>query len=135
MSDETVMLLRLLLACGLGMAIGVEREMAGKPAGFRTHALVCLGAALFALVSIYAFETGADSARVAAGVVTGVGFLGAGAIFLQKEGAVAGLTTAATIWTVAAIGLAAATGLYWIAVVTTALTLILLQSDRIFRRH
>jgi putative Mg2+ transporter-C (MgtC) family protein len=134
MSDETVMMLRLLLACGLGMAVGVEREIAGKPAGFRTHALVCLGAALFALVSIYAFETGADRARVAAQVVTGVGFLGAGAIFLQKEGVVAGLTTAATIWTVAAIGLASATGLYWIAIVTTLLTLILLQSDRIFRR-
>ena len=134
MSDETVMLLRLLLACGLGMAIGIEREIAGKPAGFRTHALVCLGAALFALVSVYAFETGADRARIAAQVVTGVGFLGAGAIFLQKEGVVAGLTTAATIWTVAAIGLAAATGLYWVAVATTVITLILLQSDRIFRR-
>lgn len=134
MSDETLMLLRLLLACGLGMAIGVEREIAGKPAGFRTHALVCLGAALFGLVSIYAFDTSADSARVAAQVVTGVGFLGAGAIFLQREGVVAGLTTAASIWTVAAIGLASATGLYWIAIVTAALTLILLQSDRIFKR-
>lgn len=135
MSDDVIMILRLLLACGLGGAVGVERELAGKPAGFRTHTLVCLGACLFALVSIYAFETGADRARVAAGVVTGIGFLGAGAILLQERGVISGLTTAATIWTVAAIGLATATGLYWVAIVTTALSLILLQSDRIFKRH
>lgn len=131
MSDEPLMLLRLLLACALGMAIGIERELAGKPAGFRTHTLVCIGAALFALVSIYAFDTGADIARVAAGVVTGIGFLGAGAIIHVEGGIVAGLTTAATIWTVAAIGLATATGLYWLAVLATALALLLLRSDHI----
>lgn len=135
MSDEVLMLLRLLLACGLGMAIGLEREFAGKAAGFRTHTLVCLGAALFTLVSIYAFGTSADIARVAAGVVAGIGFLGAGAIIHREGGSVEGLTTAASIWAVAAIGLAAASGLYWPAVLATALALLLLQSDRLIKRR
>ena len=134
MSEEGVMLLRLLLACGLGMVVGLEREFAGKQAGFRTHTLVCLGAALFALVSIYAFETGADIARVAAGVVTGIGFLGAGAIIYREGGTVEGLTTAASIWAVAAIGLATATGLYWLAGLATVLTVLLLRSDRLLKR-
>ena len=107
------------------MAIGLERELAGKVAGLRTHLLVCLGAALFTLVSIYAFEI--DTDRVAAGVVTGIGFLGAGAIIHREGGIVAGLTTAASIWMVAAIGVAAAAGLYWLAVVAMALTLIVLR--------
>jgi len=134
MSDEVLMLLRLLLACGLGMTVGLERELAGKAAGFRTHTLVCLGAALFALVSIYAFETGADIARVAAGVVTGIGFLGAGAIIHREGGTVEGLTTAASIWAIAAIGLTAATGLYWLACLATVLTLLLLRSERLIKR-
>jgi putative Mg2+ transporter-C (MgtC) family protein len=134
MSDEVLMLLRLLLACGLGMAIGLERELAGKAAGFRTHTLVCLGAALFTLVSIYAFGTGADIARVAAGVVAGIGFLGAGAIMHREGGSIEGLTTAASIWAVAAIGLAAASGLYWPAVLATALALLLLRSERLIKR-
>lgn len=125
MSEEILMLLRLLLACGLGMAIGLERELAGKAAGLRTHVLVCVGAALFTLVSIYAFEV--DMARIAAGVVTGVGFLGAGAIIQREGGIVEGLTTAASIWAVAAIGLTAASGLYWLAVLATAMALLLLR--------
>lgn len=135
MSVEAVMILRLLLACGLGMAVGLEREFAGKAAGFRTHTLVCLGAALFTLVSIYAFGTSADIARVAAGVVAGIGFLGAGAIIHREGGSVEGLTTAASIWAVAAIGLAAASGLYWPAVLATALALLLLRSDRLIKRR
>jgi len=138
MSDEVLMLLRLLLACGLGMAVGLERELAGKAAGFRTHTLVCLGAALFTLVSLYAFETdviGTDISRVAAGVVTGVGFLGAGAILHSDGGIIKGLTTAASIWAVAAIGLTAASGLYWLAGLATALVLLLLRSDRFFKRE
>ena len=135
MSDEVLMLLRLLLACGPGMAIGLEREFAGKAAGFRTHTLVCLGAALFTLVSIYAFGTGADIARVAAGVVAGIGFLGAGAIMHREGGSIEGLTTAASIWAVAAIGLTAASGLYWLAGLATALVLLLLRSDRFFKRE
>lgn len=133
MSEEILMLLRLLLACALGMVVGLEREFAGKTAGFRTHTLVCVGAALFTLVSIYAFE--ADMARVAAGVVTGVGFLGAGAIIHREGGSIEGLTTAASIWAVAAIGLTAASGLYWLAVLSTALALLLLQSDRLIKRR
>lgn len=132
MSEEILMLLRLLLACALGMAVGLERELAGKAAGFRTHTLVCLGAALFTLVSIYAFS--ADMARVAAGVVAGVGFLGAGAIMHREGGIIAGLTTAASIWAVAAIGLAAASGLYWLAGLATALALLLLRfPERLFK--
>ena len=120
------MALRLLLAAVLGAGIGFQRERAGKPAGLRTHMLICIGSALFALVSAYGFGLGADLSRVAAGVVTGIGFIGAGAIIHGGEGIVAGLTTAASIWSVAAIGLAAGTGLYLLAVVTTTLVLIVL---------
>ena len=135
MPEEAVMVLRLLLAGGLGSVMGLERELAGKMAGLRTHLLVCLGAALFTLVSIYAFEASSDTSRVAAGVVTGIGFLGAGAIIHRDGGIVAGLTTAASIWMVAAVGVAAAAGLYWIAVVATFFALIVLRlPDGVFKR-
>lgn len=117
-------ILRLLLAAALGAVIGYQRERAGKPAGLRTHILICVGAALFTVTSIYAFR--ADTARVASGIVAGVGFLGAGAIIRGGEGIVAGLTTAATIWIVAGIGLASGAGLYLISAVTTAIVLIVL---------
>ncbi len=120
------MVLRLLLATVLGAIIGYQRERAGKPAGLRTHILICVGAALFTIASIYGFGTSGDAARVAAGVVAGIGFLGAGAIIRGGEGIVAGLTTAATIWAVAGIGLAAGAGLYIISAVTTAIILIVL---------
>jgi putative Mg2+ transporter-C (MgtC) family protein len=124
MAVELQMVLRLLLAAGLGGAIGYQREKAGKPAGLRTHILICIGAALFTVASLYGFGLTADVSRVAAGVVIGVGFIGAGAIIRRDEGGiVAGLTTAATIWAVAAIGLAAGAGLYLVAGVTTAITL------------
>jgi len=110
MPDELVMALRLVLAAALGAVIGYQRERSGKPAGLRTHMLICVGSALFTVASIYGF--GADIARVAAGIVTGVGFLGAGAILHREGGIVAGLTTAATIWVSAAIGLTAGAGLY-----------------------
>jgi putative Mg2+ transporter-C (MgtC) family protein len=113
------MILRFLLAVGLGAGIGYQRERAGKAAGMRTLILVSAGAALFTLVSIFGFGTeGVDISRVAAGVVVGVGFIGAGVILRgQREEEVAGLTTAATIWIAAAIGLAAGAGLYLIAVI------------------
>lgn len=110
---------RLVLAGGLGGMIGLERETLNRPAGLRTHMLVSLGAALVVLVSMYGFldiknrlpNTTYDAARVAAQVVSGIGFLGAGTI--MREGAtVRGLTTAASLWTVAGIGLAAGTGMY-----------------------
>ena len=120
------MLLRLLLAAALGAVIGYQRERAGKPAGLRTHVLICVGAALFTIASLYGFGAGADPARVAAGIVAGIGFLGAGAIMRTGEGIVAGLTTAATIWVVAAIGLAVGAGLYLASAVASALTLVVL---------
>lgn len=121
MSPLLEMLLRLLLAAALGAAIGYERERHGKAAGLRDHILISVGAALFTLASIFGFGAGADSSRVAAGVVAGVGFIGAGVIFRGGEG-VAGITTAASIWVAAAIGLAAGAGLYLISAAATAIT-------------
>ena len=126
MSIEVEMVLRLLLAVALGAIIGYQRERVGKPAGLRTHILICAGAALFTVASLYGFGAVADPARVAAGIVAGIGFLGAGAIIRREEGVVAGLTTAATIWAVAAIGLAAGAGLYLVSAVTTVIILIVL---------
>ncbi|MDY6907378.1 MAG: MgtC/SapB family protein [Chloroflexota bacterium] len=126
MSPEIDMLLRLLLAVVLGAIIGFERQHAGKPAGLRTHMMVCIGAALFTIASIYGFG-GGDPSRVAAGVVVGIGFLGAGTIIRTQEGVLHGLTTASGIWVVAAIGLAAGAGLYILAPVTTLIVLIVLR--------
>jgi putative Mg2+ transporter-C (MgtC) family protein len=124
LSSWLEMILRFLLAAGLGAGIGYQREQAGKAAGLRTHILVSSGAALFTLVSIYGFSGAVvDISRVAAGVVVGIGFIGAGVILRgQREKEVAGLTTAATIWIAAAIGLAAGTGMYLISVIATAVT-------------
>ena len=126
MPIEVEMVLRLLLATALGAAIGYQRERADKPAGLRTHILISTGAALFTIASIYGFGVGADPSRIAAGIVAGIGFLGAGAIIRRGEGIVEGLTTAATIWAVAAIGVTAGAGLYLVSVVTAAIVLIIL---------
>jgi putative Mg2+ transporter-C (MgtC) family protein len=131
MSLELEMVVRILVALGLGAAIGYERERAKKPAGLRTHILIALGAALFTVASLFGFGSTADAARVAAGVVAGIGFIGAGAIIHRGGGdIVAGLTTAATIWAVAAIGLAAGAGLFLVAGVTTGVTLLVLVLPR-----
>jgi len=130
MPIEVEMVLRLLLAAALGAIIGYQRERAKKTAGLRTHVLISLGAAIFTIASIYGFGATNDTARVAAGVVAGVGFLGAGAIIRGGEGIVAGLTTAATIWSVAGIGLAAGAGLYLVSAVATALVLVVLLIPR-----
>ena len=132
-------LLRLLVAAALGGAIGVEREIRDREAGIRTHLLVSLGSALFTIVSAYGFHAfltsgdnvvRADPTRIAAQIVTGIGFLGAGAII--REGlSVRGLTTAGSLWVVAAIGMASGAGYYWPAVVTTALTIFALWPLRI----
>jgi len=124
------MVLRLLLAVALGGIVGWERQMAKKPAGLRTHLLVCIGATLFTLASVYGFE-GGDPARVAAGIVAGIGFLGAGTIIRSGEGILVGLTTASSIWAIAAIGMVAGAGLYILSAVGTAVMLIAL---RIFKR-
>ena len=116
--------IRLLLALVLGGAIGVEREYRAKEAGFRTHFLVALGSALFCLVSQFGFGIDLkDSSRVAAQVVSGIGFLGAGTIIFQKN-VVRGLTTAAGLWVTAAIGLACGTGMYVAAAITTVMVLL-----------
>lgn len=118
---------RLLLALFLGGAIGIEREYRAKEAGFRTHFLVALGSALFCVVSQYGFGVDLkDSSRVAAQVVSGIGFLGAGTIIFQKN-VVRGLTTAAGLWVTAAIGLACGTGMFVAAVITTAMVLLGLE--------
>ena len=126
MPIELEMVLRLLMATALGAIIGYQRERAAKPAGLRTHVLICVGAALFTIASLYGFGDVADPARIAAGIVAGIGFLGAGAIIRRDEGLVAGLTTAATIWAVAAIGLAVGAGLYLVSAVTAVLISIVL---------
>jgi putative Mg2+ transporter-C (MgtC) family protein len=126
-------ILRFLLAVALGAAIGFQRERAGKAAGLRTHILVGSGAALFTLVSIYGFGAeGVDISRVAAGVVVGVGFIGAGVILRgAREEEVAGLTTAATIWVTAGVGLAAGAGMYLLSVIATAVILGILLLPKI----
>jgi len=126
MPVELEMVLRLIMATALGAIVGYQRERAAKPAGLRTHVLISVGAALFTIASLYGFGAVADPARVAAGIVAGVGFLGAGAIIRRDEGLVAGLTTAATIWAVAAIGLAVGASLYLVSAVTTVIILIVL---------
>lgn len=131
MSPEIESGLRLLLAAILGAVIGFQREKANKPAGLRTHILICMGSALFTIVSIYGFGGTADPARIAAGVVTGIGFIGAGVIFRGMRGdKVMGLTTAASIWITAAIGIAAGVGLYIIATAVAVVTLLVLLIPR-----
>lgn len=125
---------RLALAGALGILIGLEREYRSKEAGYRTHFLVCLGSALIMIVSQYGFETillqnnvSLDPSRVAAQVVSGIGFIGAGTIIIQKR-FVRGLTTAAGLWATAGIGLAVGSGLYWLGIAATILTLIGLEA-------
>ena len=123
-SEEIEIAVRLVLAGVFGAAVGYERRSADKPAGLRTLALVAVGSALFTIISTFGFET-ADQARVAAQIVTGVGFLGAGTI-LRSGVTVSGLTTAATIWATAAIGMAVGSGMYIASATGTVLILIIL---------
>jgi putative Mg2+ transporter-C (MgtC) family protein len=132
-------LLRVLVAAALGGAVGLERELRDREAGFRTHMLVSIGSALFTIVSAYGFReflvsggnvVRADPTRIAAQIVTGIGFLGAGAIIRQGL-SVRGLTTAATLWVVAAIGMASGAGYYSAAVITTFVVLLSLWPLRI----
>jgi len=136
-------LLRLLVAAGLGGLIGFERELRDHEAGFRTHLIVSLGACVFTLVSAYAWTDWTfsttdgvvfDPTRIAAQIVTGIGFLGAGAIIVRGI-SVRGLTTAATLWVCAAIGMAAGTGYYAVALAATALVLVSLGPLRVVSRR
>jgi putative Mg2+ transporter-C (MgtC) family protein len=122
--EFALMALKLVIALGLGGLVGLERQMDRKPAGLRTHMLVSLGACLFTVVSIQGF--GMDTARVAAGIVTGIGFLGAGAI-MSSGHHVRGITTAATLWVTAAIGLAVGVDMYITAVLTSVLVFAVLK--------
>src|SRR5207249_7420885 len=132
-------LLRLALAAALGGAVGLEREFREREAGFRTHMLVSLGSALFTIASAYGFRdfllhggglVRTDPTRIAAQIVTGIGFLGAGAIIRQGL-SIRGLTTAATLWVVAAIGLTAGAGYYSAAAITTLLVIVSLWPLRL----
>jgi len=120
------LLLQLVLAVVLGGAIGLERELKGKPAGLRTNILISIGATLFTVLSIRMAAERGDPGRVAAQILAGVGFIGAGTI-LHARGAVVGLTSAATIWVVAAIGVALGSGHYPEALLTTLMVLVVLQ--------
>lgn len=124
--DTGVLILRLMLAGFLGGLIGAEREYRAKVAGMRTHLLVAIGAALMLIVSRYGFDGQGDPSRIAAQIVSGIGFIGAGAIMVQRH-SVHGLTTAAGIWVSAGIGMAIAAGLYAVGIATTVLSLIGLE--------
>ncbi len=131
-------ILRIFIAALLGGAIGLEREYREKAAGFRTHFLVALGSALFMIISAYGFEGALvspehrlDVSRIAAQVVSGIGFIGAGTIIFQKN-AVRGLTTAAGVWVTAAIGLACGAGVYILAAVATLMVLLGLEAFNYF---
>lgn len=130
MLTEWQVFFRLILAGVLSGFIGFEREFHGRAAGFRTHILLCVGSTLIMLTSIHMFDAYAgkvlcDPGRIAAGVVTGIGFLGAGTI-MRFKASVRGLTTAASLWVVSGIGLAVGSGMYFAAIMTTAITLIAL---------
>ncbi len=127
MLSDSQVAIRLILSVVLSGFIGLERQVRRRTAGLRTHILVCLGSCLTMLTSIYIFdiyksEVPLDPGRIAAGVITGVGFLGAGAI-INERGGVKGLTTAASLWVVAGIGLAVGCGFYSAGIVTAALAL------------
>jgi len=140
MTPELEFLLRLFCAAVLGGIIGLEREYRSKEAGFRTHFLVALGSALFMIVSAYGFSDAMDNelqrwdvSRVAAQVVSGIGFIGAGTIIFRKtENMVSGLTTAAGLWVTAAIGLACGGGMYILAIGSTLMVLLGLEAFNYF---
>ncbi|CAN5649209.1 MgtC/SapB family protein [soil metagenome] len=124
-AEATVIAVRVLTAAVLGALVGWEREKKGRAAGLKTHVLVSIGSALFVLAPLLAGIDGADVTRVMQGIVSGIGFLGAGAIIkLQRDERIEGLTTAAGIWMTAAIGMAAGMGMEIIALVTTVVALV-----------
>lgn len=132
---EVCALLKIVLALFLGGFLGWQRELAGKAAGPRTHGLVCAGATLFTILSIYGFGSGADGSRIASGIVTGIGFLGAGMIMKKDDNSVSGLTTAAGLWAVSAIGMAVGVGMHLIAIFSTIIIFIalMINDDRLAR--
>ena len=128
------LILRLFLGGMMGGLIGLEREFRAKEAGLRTHFIVALGSALFMIISQYAFNGRFDAARVAAQVVSGIGFIGAGVIMVQKN-VVRGVTTAAGLWVAAAIGLACGAGMYVVAGAATLMTVLCLEAMHLLHRR
>lgn len=133
-SNETHIALNLLLAVLFGGLVGLEREHDKRPAGLRTHILICVGAMLFGTIAVLYFPHSDDVSRLWQNIITGVGFLGAGAVF-KEEGTVRGLTTAAGIWTTAAIGLTLAAQLYVLAVTAEVIVLFTLFLIRRMERR
>jgi putative Mg2+ transporter-C (MgtC) family protein len=131
-------IISIFLAILFGAAIGLERQLSGKAAGLRTNILICLGAAVFTIISKRMAGTGDSTTRIAAQIVTGVGFLGVGAI-IQDRGGIHGLTTAATIWLVASIGMACGAGYYNLAFLSTLIAIVVLtglaQLENYFEKH
>ena len=124
--------LSLILATVLGAIVGIEREITKKPAGLRTHMLVSLGSCLFTIVSVHNFSS--DPARVAASIVTGMGFIGAGAIIAER-GRVVGVTTAASLWVTGSIGLCTGTGNYLLSIAATIIIFLVLFSKKMLRKE
>jgi putative Mg2+ transporter-C (MgtC) family protein len=124
-------ILRLVLSIGLGAMIGYEREVSHKPAGLRTNMLVCLGACLFTVTTLTSLPT---STNILGGILTGIGFIGAGSI-IATSGHVQGLTTAATLWVVASVGFASGTGNYVLAIVAALLIFIILQIKKAEQKY
>ncbi|MHB8896403.1 MAG: MgtC/SapB family protein [Candidatus Geothermincolia bacterium] len=119
--------IRVLVALVLGGLVGLERELTDHPAGIRTHILVTVGSCAFTAMSLYGFPGFLYGDRVAAGIIAGIGFIGGGAILKAKDGWVTGLTTAASLWSCAAIGMLAGTGFYVVAVIVTGMDLVVLE--------
>ena len=133
MTIEWNFILRIFVAGLLGGLIGLEREFRAKEAGVRTHFIVALGSALFMVISQYAFAGRFDAARVAAQVVSGIGFIGAGVIIFQKN-VIRGVTTAAGLWVAAAIGLACGAQMYSVAIATSIMTILVLETMHFITR-
>ena len=128
------LILRLFMGGMMGGLIGLEREISAQEAGLRPHSIVALGSALFMMISQFAFSGRFDAARVAAQVVSGIGFIGAGVITFQKN-VVRGVTTAAGLWVAAAIGLACGAGMYWLAGAATLMTVVCLEMMHLVHRY
>jgi len=127
---QSEIIVQLILAITLGGLIGIEREKSNKPAGIRTHMLVALGACLFTISSM---NLGMDAARIAAGIVTGIGFIGAGTIISSGKN-IKGITTAASLWTTSAVGLLVGIGEYFISTIATLFILIILLLDFMIKK-
>ncbi len=137
-TSQAEFVLRILIAAMLGAIIGYEREISHKPAGLRTHIFVCMGACLFTIASFYLLpenvSDSADVTRIAAGIVAGISFIGAGSI-IALRGDVKGLTTAASLWVMASIGLIIGLGNYLLPIVATAIAYLILRFDRVKRSN